>query len=352
VQIVTFERRVDGGPADGRREHSMRDGMAAFAALEPAAVGARRLGSIVASGEHAGAVVDLNRALAIKLAQEDAGAPEAEADSLLPPDAIAFLRRLPGSLAAARTALEFALDALARYDAPDLLRAGAVEPRAGVRLLAPVPRPGKIVGVARNYPAHAAERGSIAAPDEPALFLKAPSAVIGPEDEIRLSRSSSRVDFEGELAVVIGARAREISASEALACIAGYCAANDVTARDIQDDRGQRSIAKSCDSFAPLGPVLVTADEVPDPQDLALRTVVSGEVMQSARTKEMLFGVAALVAFASRLMTLEPGDVLLTGTPSGVGAARTPPRWLRDGDLVEVAIERVGRLRNYVRGAG
>jgi 2-keto-4-pentenoate hydratase/2-oxohepta-3-ene-1,7-dioic acid hydratase in catechol pathway len=350
VQIVTFERRAEGEAPGRRREHSLRDEMAGLGALEPAALGARRLGSIVPAGEHAGAVVDLNRALAIKLAAEDAGAPEAEADSLLPPDALAFLRRLPGSLAAARTALDFALDALARYDAPDLLRAGAVEPRAGVRLCAPVPRPGKIVGVARNYPAHAAERGSGAAPEAPVLFLKAPSAVIGPEDEIRLPRSSARVDFEGELAVVVGARVREIAESEAAACIAGYCVANDVTARDIQDSLGQRSIAKSCDSFAPLGPVLVTADEVPDPQDLAVRTLLSGEVMQSARTKEMLFGVHALVAFASRLMTLEPGDVILTGTPAGVGAARTPPRWLRDGDVVEVAIERVGRLRNYVRG--
>ena len=206
------------------------------------------------------------------------------------------------------------------------------------------------MGVARNYPSHAAERGSASTPDQPVLFLKAPSAVIGPEDEIRLPRISARVDFEGELAVVIGARAKQIAPSEAPACIAGYCVANDVTARDIQDDRGQRSIAKSCDGFAPLGPVLVTSDEVPDPQDLAIRTVLSGEVMQSARTKEMLFGVAALVAFASRTMTLEPGDVILTGTPAGVGAARTPPRWLRDGDVVEVAIERVGRLRNYVRG--
>jgi acylpyruvate hydrolase len=350
VQLVTFERRGAGDPPAGRRDHSLRDGTAGLVALEPAALGPRRLGSIVPSGEHAGGVVDLNRALAIKLAEEDAGAPEAEADSLLPTEMLAFLRRLPGSLAAARTALDFALDALSRYDAPDLLRAGAVEPRSGVRLCAPVPRPGKIVGVARNYPSHAAERGSASAPDQPVLFLKAPSAVIGPEDEIQLPRASARVDFEGELAVVIGARARRIEPSEAPACIAGYCVANDVTARDIQDDRGQRSIAKSGDGFAPLGPVLVTTDEVPDPQDLAIRTVLSGEVMQSARTKEMLFGVAALLAFASQLMTLEPGDVILTGTPAGVGAARTPPRWLRDGDVVEVAIERVGRLRNYVRG--
>jgi acylpyruvate hydrolase len=350
VQIVTFERRDEGEGSPERREHRLRDGKAGLATLDEAAVGARRLGSIVPSGEHAGAIVDLNRALAIKLAEEDAGAPEAEADSLLPADVLGFLRRLAGSLAAARTALDFALDALSRYDAPDLLRAGAVEPRSRVRLLAPVPRPGKIVGVARNYPAHAAERGAAAAPEEPVLFLKAPSAVIGPEDEIRLPRRAARVDFEGELAVVIGARARHLAPAEAPAAIAGYCVANDLTARDVQDERGQRSIAKSFDTFAPLGPVLVTADEVPDPQDLALRSVLSGEVMQSARTKEMLFGVAALVAFASQIMTLEPGDVVLTGTPEGVGSARTPPRWLRDGDVVEVAIERVGRLRNYVRG--
>jgi acylpyruvate hydrolase len=350
VQIVTFERREESTAPAARREHSMRDGMAGFEVLESVAVGARRLGSILPSGEHAGAVVDLNRALAIKLAEEDSGAPEAEADSLLPTEMIAFLRRLPTSLAAARDALDFALDALSRFDAPDLRRAGVVVARESVRLCAPVPRPGKIIGVARNYPAHAAERGSTGTAEDPVLFLKAPSAVIGPEDEIRLPSCSERVDFEGELAAVIGARARSVSANSALACVAGYCVANDVSARDIQDRSGQRSIAKSCDSFAPLGPVLVTADEVPDPQDLAIRTVLSGEVVQSARTKEMVFGVARLVAFASHLMTLEPGDVILTGTPAGVGAARTPPRWLRDGDVVEVAIERVGRLRSYVRG--
>ena len=350
MQIVTFERRAEDATPAGRREHSMRDEMAGFEVLDSVAPGSRRLGSILPEGAHAGHVVDLNRALAIKLAEEDSGAPEAEADSLLPTDAIAFLRRLPGSLAAARSALGFTLDALARYDAPDLLRAGVVAPREQVRLCAPVPRPGKIVGVARNYPSHAEERGSRTAPKDPVLFLKAPSAVIGPEDEIRLPSFSTQVDFEGELAVVIGARAREVSEGSALACVAGYCVANDVTARDIQDAGGQRSIAKSCDGFAPLGPVLVTADEVRDPQDLAIRTVLSGEVVQSARTKEMLFGVARLIAFSSRLMTLEPGDVILTGTPAGVGAARKPPRWLRDGDVVEVAIERVGRLRSYVRG--
>jgi 2-keto-4-pentenoate hydratase/2-oxohepta-3-ene-1,7-dioic acid hydratase in catechol pathway len=131
--------------------------------------------------------------------------------------------------------------------------------------------------------------------------------------------------------------------------VAGYCAANDVTARDYQNERGQHFIGKSCDTFAPLGPALTTADEIPDPGDLEIRTTVSGEVRQSARTKDMIFPLPELLAFASRLMTLEPGDVVLTGTPAGVGAARKPPCWLRDGDVVEVAIESIGALRNYVR---
>jgi 2-keto-4-pentenoate hydratase/2-oxohepta-3-ene-1,7-dioic acid hydratase in catechol pathway len=180
------------------------------------------------------------------------------------------------------------------------------------------------------------------------FFLKATSSVIGPEDDIVLPRASSSVDFEGELAVVIGRTAKGVSEADALAFVAGYTVANDVSARDFQGVHGQHFIGKSCDTFAPLGPALVTADEVPDPQDLGLRTIVSGEVMQSARTKEMTFPVAVLIAFASRLLTLEPGDVLLTGTPAGVGMARKPPRWLRDGDVVDVEIERVGLLRNFV----
>jgi acylpyruvate hydrolase len=347
MQLVSFERREPGSESVAPRR-SMGERGLGFEALEPMLTGARRLGALVPAGEHAGSVIDLNRALAVKLATEDVGAPEAEANSLLPYDALAFLAEGPPALDAARAALGFALAALERYDAPDLLRAGVVEPRRAVRLCAPVPRPGKIVGVARNYPAHAAERGA-AAPSEPVLFLKAPSAVIGPEDEIALPAASAQVDFEGELAAVIGRRARDVTPADALDFVAGWCAANDVTARDFQNARGQHFIGKSCDTFAPLGPVLVTADEIENPQDLALRTLVSGELMQSSSTKEMIFPVAEVLAFASRLMTLEPGDVILTGTPAGVGAARTPPRFLRDGDVVEVAIERIGHLHNYVR---
>jgi 2-keto-4-pentenoate hydratase/2-oxohepta-3-ene-1,7-dioic acid hydratase in catechol pathway len=317
--------------------------------IGPVARGARRLGALIPAGPDAGSIVDLSRALAVKLALEDAGAPEAEAESLIPADPIAFLAHGPSALAAARGALEFVRDALERYDAPDLRAAGIVLQRTSVRLHAPVTRPGKIVGVARNYPDHARERGDAAPPEEPVLFIKASSAVIGPEDEIVLPRAVQQADYEGELAVVIGQPAHRVDAEAAAAAIAGYCAANDVTARDYQGVRGQRFLGKSCDTFAPLGPALVTADEVPDPQDLGLVTRLSGEVVQSARTKDMHFPVALIIAFASRLMRLEPGDVILTGTPGGVGAARSPARWLRDGDVVEVEVERVGRLTNYVR---
>jgi len=353
MHLVTFERSAP-SREDAAPDHSMGDmalGGRGVETLEERPPGSRRLGALLRAGRHAGHVVDLNRALAFKLAAEDAGAPEAEADSLVPRDMLAFLREGERARDAARAAFDFACESLERFDGPDPLRAGVIEPRARVRLSAPVPRPGKLIGVARNYAAHAAERGAAAPPEEPVLFLKAPSAVIGPEDEIRLPAASREVDFEGELAVVVGTRAREIAPSEALACVAGYSIANDVSARDFQNVRGQRFIGKSCDTFAPLGPVLVTTDEVPDPQDLELRTRVTGEVMQSARTKEMVFPVAQILAFASRLMTLEPGDVILTGTPAGVGAARTPPRWLHDGDVVEVAIDRLGRLHNYVRGS-
>jgi len=341
MQLVTFERR------GAEETHSMGDLALGYEGLEPTP-GTRRLGALVPHGPHAGSVVDLNRALALKLAAEDGGAPEAEADSLLAPDLLTFLQAGERALRAAHAAYAFAVGALERYDAPDVRRAGVVEPRARLRLCAPVPRPGKLIGVARNYPAHAAERGS-ERPTEPVLFLKAASAVIGPEDEILLPEASNEVDYEGELAVVIGRPARHLDEADALDCVAGYCVANDVSARDFQNTRGQHFIGKSCDTFAPLGPALVTADEIPDPQDLAIRTALCGEVVQSGRSKEMLFPVATLLAFASRLMTLEPGDVLLTGTPEGVGAARVPPRFLQDGDFVEVAVERLGRLRNYVR---
>lgn len=348
MQLVTFDVHR-GGAAEPGDARSLSDSALGLEALELGWPGRSRLGVLLPGGSHAGEVLDLNRALAVKLAYEDVGAPEVEADALLPPDMLGFLRHGDEARRMAHRTLDFAMDALSRYDGPDLERAGVVLPRRRVRLRAPVPRPGKLIGVARNYAAHAAEQGQQDPPKEPVLFIKASSAVAGPEDDVWIPRVSHQVDYEGELGVVIGRRARGVTSQDGLDCVAGYLAANDVSARDFQNARGQHFLGKSCDTFAPMGPTLVTPDEIEDPQDLAIRTRVNGETRQSANTRDMIFPVGELIAFASRLMTLEPGDVILTGTPSGVGAADDPPRWLRDGDVVEVEIERVGRLTSHLR---
>jgi len=347
MHLVNFERINAHMPAKGAG--SLGDAALGFEGLEPAFPGSRRLGALVQLGPYAGWVVDLNRMLAIKLAYEDVGAPEVEANSLVPPDMFSFLRLGASALEAAGIALDFAIDSLDRYDAPDILRAGAVEPATRARICALLPRPGKIVGVAENYPDPDTVSPSVDDLDVPALFLKAPSAVIGPDDEIRLPAATRQVDFQGELAVVIGARAKNISETDALGCVAGYCVANNVAARDLEQSGYE--IGKSCDTFAPLGPALVTADEIPDPQELSIRSLVSGGVPQLSSTKEMRFPVANIIAFTSTIMMLEPGDVILTGTPYGVGSSHDPPRWLCDGDVIEVEISSLGRLRNYVTRA-
>ena len=350
MQLVTFETLHAWDLSnDDEPSHTYADASLGFEGLGFGRPGLHRLGALLPPGPHAGDVIDLNRALAVKLAFEDVGAPEVEADSLLPTDMLAFLRGGPEALDTARQALVWALDILRRYDGPDLVRADVVIPRRAVRLNAPIPRPGKLIGVARNYASHSAERGQQQPPKEPILFIKASTAVIGPADDILLPRASRQVDFEGELAVAIGRRARDIESPDALDYVAGYAVANDVTARDFQDARGQRFIGKSCDTFAPFGPALVTTDEITDPQALSIQTSVNAALRQSAPTAEMIFPVAEILAFASRLMTLEPGDVILTGTPAGVGAASDPPTWLSDGDIVNVEIEGLGRLRNFVR---
>jgi len=196
---------------------------------------------------------------------------------------------------------------------------------------------------------HAAE-GKRDAPDHPVLFAKLPTSVVGHGAEIRWStRLTQAVDFEAELAVVIGETCRRAAESEALAYVAGYTCLNDVSARDLQYSDKQFVRAKSLDTFCPMGPWLVTADEIADPQALRVRCLVNGEVMQDASTAEMIFGVAALVSFCSQAFTLEPGDVIATGTPSGVGWFRDPKRLLHDGDEVVVDIEHVGRLVNRCR---
>ena len=223
------------------------------------------------------------------------------------------------------------------------------EPVDGLELLAPVPRPGKVVGIGRNYREHVDEEGADR-PAAPLVFAKWPTSVIGDRAEIRWDPSLTRqVDWEAELGVVIGRRARAVDEADALDYVLGYTCLNDVSARDIQFGDGQWVRGKSLDTFCPMGPALITADEIGDPQDLAIGCLVGSERVQDARTSQMYFGVAAIVAYCSRSFTLEPGDVIATGTPGGVGVFRDPPRYLGDGDVVTVEIERIGRLVNVCR---
>jgi acylpyruvate hydrolase len=339
MQLVAFERldRGDGHDHSSSEMGSMGAAALGFEMLEAVRPGTRRIGAIVAAGAHAGAVVDLNRVLAVKLASEDAGAPECEADSLLPADPFAFLQRLPFSLDAARAAIAFASDALERYDGPDLASAGIALPRRQVRLAAPVQRPGKIVGVAPS-------------PDptqRPGLFLKAPSALAGPEDEIRLPALSAPLDFHGELGVVIGRRVFGASPDEALEAVAGYCVA--VSVHPFSQGQVTSTVGWSGNGFAPIGPALLSSDEIPNPHDLSVQARLSGETVQSGHTKELSLPLAELIAELSATMTLEPGDLVLTGAPLGSRSRKAAARPIRDGDVIEVEIERVGRLAIYVR---
>jgi len=218
---------------------------------------------------------------------------------------------------------------------------------ADVDVLAPVV-PGKVVAIGLNYQDHIRESGQ-PAPDVPLVFAKFPTSVIADGVPIRLPQDlTERVDWEVELAVVIGRRAHAVAVEDALDHVFGYTIGNDVSARDLQFSDGQWVRAKSLDTFCPLGPVLVTADEIPDPQALRLVCRVNGEVMQDAGTDLMLFGVAELISFCSHSFTLEPGDVILTGTPWGCGEFMDPRRSLAPGDVVECEIEGIGTLRNPV----
>jgi 2,4-didehydro-3-deoxy-L-rhamnonate hydrolase len=209
-------------------------------------------------------------------------------------------------------------------------------------------RPGKIVAAGMNYRDHAAEAG-LEVPERPVLFAIWPSSVIGPGEPIVLPSLSAEIDYEAELGVVIGERARDVPVERALEVVAGYTCFNDVSARDLQFQDGQWTRAKSFDSFSPTGPRVAPASEIPDPQALRIRCLVNGEALQDSSTSEMVFSVAELIAFASRGITLEPGDLVVTGTPAGVGFTREPPVFLRPGDEVTVEIEGIGALTNPVR---
>jgi 2-keto-4-pentenoate hydratase/2-oxohepta-3-ene-1,7-dioic acid hydratase in catechol pathway len=217
------------------------------------------------------------------------------------------------------------------------------------RLLAPIPSPGKVICIGLNYRDHAAESG-MAPPPEPVVFSKFPQSVIGPDEAVRLPAVCREVDYEAELVVVIGRRGKHIRCGDALKYVAGYTNGNDVSSRDWQINKPGKQwlLGKTPDTFAPTGPWLVTADEVPDSRNLSIALRLNGQTMQNSNTRELIFGVDELIAYVSQLVALEAGDLIFTGTPPGVGMARKPPVWLKPGDVCEVEIAGLGVLRNPI----
>lgn len=240
-----------------------------------------------------------------------------------------------------------ALDAL-RVAVAASADATGIDP-ASIRILAPLPRPGKLVAVGLNYFDHAKE-GGVEPPVEPMLFTKFTTSIVGPGAVIEWDPELTKsVDLEAELGVVIGRTARRVLEAEALSYVFGYTCINDVSARDLQRADKQFVRAKSLDTFGPMGPVITTADEIPDPQRLAIKGILNGVAVQDSNTSQMVFSVARIVTFCSRAFTLEPGDVIATGTPSGVLVYQHPPNRLRDGDVVTIDIEGIGALTNTCR---
>jgi 2,4-didehydro-3-deoxy-L-rhamnonate hydrolase len=282
--------------------------------------------------EQNGRMVDL------RAAQEVAG--PAVRDSLL-----LALTDMRGFLQAGVAAANAAREALSLAEAREpQLSYGFDE----VRILAPLPRPGKILCSGVNYRGHLEENPAASLPETPFFFSKLPSAVIGPGQPIVCPKMTQQLDYEVELAVVIGRTMRHASEAEVMSGIAGYTILHDVSARDVQFKDQQITLGKNFDTFAPMGPCLATADELPEPGNLRLRTLLNGQVVQDGTTSDWVFPLPYLLSFLSRVMTLEPGDVVSTGTPAGVGVFRKPSLFLKPGDVVALEIEGIGRLENPV----
>jgi 2-keto-4-pentenoate hydratase/2-oxohepta-3-ene-1,7-dioic acid hydratase in catechol pathway len=242
------------------------------------------------------------------------------------------------------------IDALCEWAAQQIAKGDHSLALESLELGPPVPNPDKILCLGTNYREHVAET-HLDVPKVPVVFAKFRNSLTGPTSPIMLppSQVSTRIDYEGELAVIIGKRCKAVPEEEALDYVAGYSIVNDVTARDVQAQTSQWTAGKALDTFLPMGPGIVPASRIPDPQALTLITRVNGQELQHERTANMIFSVSSAIAFLSSLMTLEPGDIIATGTPSGVGFTRTPPLFLQDGDVVEVEIEGIGHIRNPVK---
>ena len=242
-------------------------------------------------------------------------------------------------------------EAIADFMRQGRVKEGRAHPASAVKLGLPVPAPGKVVCIGLNYREHAKEGGN-PIPDYPAVFLRVNSSLIPHGAPLLVPSASDKLDYEAELAVVIGARAHRVTERDALSCVFGYSCFNDGSVRDYQRKSTQWTMGKNFDGTGPFGPHVVTADELPPgATGLSVRTVLNGTVMQNGSTSDMIFPVAQLIAIVSEVMTLEPGDVIITGTPSGVGYARKPPVFLKAGDVCEIEIERIGTLRNPVAQA-
>ncbi len=303
-----------------------------------------RIGAINAAGR----IIDLHRAYARYLIEAEHNPAGANlAPVVLGGDLGEFLKRGEKSLHVARKALEFVT--LNTFES----NTGIVLRREQIRLKAPVPRPGALISAGKNFSDHVSEMSSKKGPVAPVAFLKLPGTVIGPEDDIPYPPEVKNLDYEVELAIVIGKPCVDVSEEEALSYVAGYAAFNDISARDViraENRTGIHLMGKSFPGFAPMGPYLVTADEIPDPQNLKLGLRVNGEPRQDSNLGYMIFKIRSMIAYWSQ-MGLNPGDVLTTGTPRGVAAGRKPdqtPWWLKPGDLVEAEVKRVGCLRNRV----
>lgn len=282
-------------------------------------------------------LIDLNLARAFYLASRGLEA------KYLARDVLDFIRQGDDTMDAAEETLEH----LGSHHVD-----GLMFPASAAKILAPISNPSKIVAIGLNYWDHIREQNATP-PAYPILFPKFPSAIIGPGEPIKWDPAmTQKVDYEAELGIVIGKRAKRVSANDALDYVFGYCNLNDVSARDLQyDDKGGRQFTrgKSLDTFCPIGPYIVTKEEIPDPQSLRIHSTLNGTIVQDGNTKEMINSVAQLIEFVTQGITLEPGDLIASGTPAGVGNYRKPPMYMKPGDTIEVEVEGLGRLSNPVK---